>query len=216
MRRAENGAQSLGRRVWGRRGRPCWGAGTPAMLAQETPPEAVEGRGGLGEGLRPFAPLCVVVSSVFVRKGARRSPLGLREGPPSFCCVPTIPHPIGGVPLLVGAAARVCPAPTPLPGPPAPLWGETTSPWDPGQRACVPRAAPKGHVAVCSSEGAEIKRLFSQWERSQGGRGRPGVKARPLLCRRTGLGGSCTRRPPAPGPRHIGAAVGTRLGAPCT
>lgn len=73
-----------------------------------------------------------------------------------------------------------------------------TSPWDTGQRACVPKAAPKGHAAVCSSGAAEIKQLFFRWDQSGGPGAGAGVKAERAL--QAPLPGCSRLRPPRPGP----------------
>lgn len=66
--------------------------------------------------------------------------------------------------------------------------------WDVGQRACVPRVAPKGHVAVCSSGGGRDKAaIFPVGTEPEGAEGQP--QSRP---------GRCLRLPSARSREHGG------------
>lgn len=99
----------------------------------------------------------------------------------------------------VAPAGQSCPLQPPSPRPRPPFKGEGPHPGTRGRGHVCQEGPPGDTWLFAVREAAEIKRLFSQWERSQGGRG-PGSRrgccsGSPPAARLHGAQGRCTMRP---------------------
>lgn len=164
--------------------------------------------GTRGGGPCPLSPRKGLLKEGTAHWVARRVPVTLTTqarlqlaayNPLPPCCVPPSPRPFPGLTPHPGLTPRPHLSLRPTAGlvggrgPGAHLRVNDLT-WDVGQRACVPRVAPKGHVAVCSSGGGRDKAaIFPVGTEPEGAEGQP--QSRP---------GRCLRLPSARSREHGG------------